>query len=223
MNLSDILTAHRWAHGLSQEVIAEVSRSIEIRKIAAGGVVCLTNEPVTHWIGVIDGLVKIVKDNYDGRITSLAAVPSGSWFGEGSLLKDEPRRYSVTAIRPSHVAFMPKRTFMQLLDTEISFNRIVIDQLNERLSQFIGSLERERLMDPDARVARTLASFYNPVLYPGQGERVEISQEELGYFAGVSRQRVNQALRTLEATGLLKIEYGAIVMKDLTGLATYGG
>jgi CRP/FNR family transcriptional regulator, cyclic AMP receptor protein len=222
MNLVDILIAHRWARDLPQDILLDVSRSIEVRKYGAGALVCQADQPVDAWIGVIDGMLKIVKNNYDGRITSLAGVSTGGWFGEGSLLKDELRRYSVSAITPSHVAFMPKRTFMMLLDTQISFNRIIIEQLNERLGQFIGSLERERLLDPDARVARTLASFFNPILYPGQGARLEISQEELGYFAGVSRQRVNQALRVLEGQGLIKLEYGAIIMLNLVDLQFYG-
>jgi CRP/FNR family cyclic AMP-dependent transcriptional regulator len=53
--------------------------------------------------------------------------------------------------------------------------------------------------------------------------RIEVSQEELGHLAGISRQRVNQALQTLEQARLLRVEYGAIVIEDLGGLRGYGG
>jgi DNA-binding GntR family transcriptional regulator len=82
-------------------------------------------------------------------------------------------------------------------------------------------VENERLLEPDARVARSLAAFFNPVLYPEQKTEVQISQEELGYLSGVSRQRVNQALQVLEKARLLKIEYGRIRILDLEGLRTF--
>jgi CRP-like cAMP-binding protein len=113
---------------------------------------------------------------------------------------------------------MPRATFEWLLDTDIAFNRFLLMQLNERLGQFIAMVEHERLLDPDARVARSLAGLFNPVLYPDQATDVQLSQEELGYLSGVSRQRVNQALQVLEKAGLLKVEYGRIRILDLDGL-----
>jgi DNA-binding GntR family transcriptional regulator len=52
--------------------------------------------------------------------------------------------------------------------------------------------------------------------------RIEVSQEEIGHLAGISRQRVNQALQTLQQAGLLHVEYGSIVIEDLDGLRRYG-
>ena len=72
-------------------------------------------------------------------------------------------------------------------------------------------------------MARSLAGLYNPVLYPEQLTDVQLSQEELGYLSGVSRQRVNQALQVLEKAGLVKIEYGRIRILDLAGLQTFNG
>jgi DNA-binding GntR family transcriptional regulator len=67
-----------------------------------------------------------------------------------------------------------------------------------------------------------VAGLFNTILYPGIDKKLEVSQEEIGYLAGISRQRVNQALHALEAAGLLKVEYGAIVINDLDGLRRYG-
>ena len=76
---------------------------------------------------------------------------------------------------------------------------------------------------PDARVARSLAGLYNPLLYPDQTREVQLSQEELGYLCGVSRQRVNQALQVLEKASLVKVEYGRIRILDLDGLRNFEG
>jgi CRP-like cAMP-binding protein len=159
----------------------------------------------------------------EGRAATFTNLPVGSWFGEGSLLKTEPRRYDVVALTASRAVRMPRRTFEWLLNTSIAFNRYLLIQLNERLGQFIGMLESQRLHDPDARVARCVAGLFNPILYPSMDARIEVAQEELGHLAGISRQRVNQALQTLEQARLLRVEYGAIVIEDLDGLRSYGG
>jgi CRP-like cAMP-binding protein len=126
------------------------------------------------------------------------------------------------ALRGSQIAFMPEATFRWLLDTSLAFNRFLIMQLNERLGQFIGMVEHDRLLEPDARVARSLAALFNPFLYPGSELQIQISQEELGYLAGASRQRVNQALRVLEKAGLVKVDYSLITILDLNGLRSFG-
>ena len=79
------------------------------------------------------------------------------------------------------------------------------------------------MLEPDARVARSLSVLFNPVLYPGIGRQLQISQEEIGLLSDVSRQRVNQALQVLEKAGVLRVEYGGITVVDLQGLQGFGG
>jgi len=219
--LADLLRASLWARSLAPAQLARVEAETLVRDFPAGAFVVRKGDPVDHWIGIVDGLVKMTSVNPQGKTTTFTGVTSGGWFGEGSLLKDEIRKYDVMVLRPSRVALMPRATFQWLLDTDIGFNRFLLMQLNERLAQFIGMVENERLLEPDARVARSLAAFFNPVLYPEQATEVQISQEELGYLSGVSRQRVNQALQVLEKAKLLKIEYGRIRILDLEGLRVF--
>jgi CRP/FNR family cyclic AMP-dependent transcriptional regulator len=116
------------------------------------------------------------------------------------------------------VAGLPIDSFHWLLDHSIGFNRFVMNQLNERLGQFIAAREIDRLNNPDVRVARSLASLFNPVLYPGVGEVLRITQQELAYLVGLSRQRVNEALAALEAQGAIRVEYGGLRVLDLAAL-----
>jgi CRP-like cAMP-binding protein len=213
----------RWAEQLDASQRERVRSETVVREVAANGLVCRKGETVEAWVGVIEGLVKISSVSFEGKLVTFTGVPAGGWFGEGSLLKDEPRRYDVIALRDSLVAYVPRATFQWLLDTSIAFNRFLLVQLNERLGQFIATVEYERLLGPDARVARCIAQLFNPLLYPGSGRQLRISQSEVGYLTGLSRQRANQALQTLEASGLIRVEYGGITVADLEGLSRYEG
>jgi CRP/FNR family cyclic AMP-dependent transcriptional regulator len=219
--LTEMLAASMWSRSLTAEQMQRVEAEMIERCVPTGGFVCRKGEEVENWIGVIDGLVKMASLSAEGKPMTFTGVPSGGWFGEGSLLKDEPRRYDIIALRDSQIAYMPRATFMWLLDSSIEFNRFLLVQLNERLGQFIAMVEHDRLLGPDARVARCLATMFNPYLYPGNGPLLQISQEELGYLAGLSRQRVNQSLKQLENARLLRIEYGGITVLDLEGLKQF--
>lgn len=223
MQLADSLhLAAAWFRVLDSEQRARVERDVSVHQAQAGTIIERKGELAQAWIGVLSGLVKVSVGNAEGKVASLTGVPAGGWIGEGSLLKREVRKYDVVALRDSVVARLPAVTFEWLLDTSIPFNRYLLHQLNERVAQFIGKAEYDRLLDPDARVARCLAELFNPLLYPGMGMRLTITQEEVGYLARVSRQRANQALRKLEEAALLKVEYGAVRVLDLDGLKQYG-
>ena len=192
--------------------------ALKVGDALPGDYVCRVGRPVTYWFGVVEGLLKMSSDNEQGHTMTFTGVPPGGWFGEGTALKRESYRYNMQALRKSIVAGLPVDTFHWLLDHSIGFNRFVMDQLNERLAQFIAAREIDRMSNPDLRVARSLAALFNPVLYPGVGELLRITQQELAYLVGLSRQRVNEALAALEAQGTIRVEYGGVRILDLQAL-----
>ncbi len=220
MSLEVLLENSPWMVGLNAAEQYKVRQDIQVKQIAGEGFVCRRGETADYWFGVISGVVKINNVGASGKSTTLLGLAPGSWFGEGSLLKEESRRYDATTLRDSQLALMPKSTFVWLMDNSMFFNRFLITQLNKRLGQFIGAMENERLLDVDARVARSLAALFDS-WYPQQTLMLKISQEEIGQLAGLSRQRVNSALKVLELSGLIRVHYGEIHVLDLDKLSTF--
>ena len=207
-----------WMQALAEPDRERAGRDLLVAPAEAGDMLCRVGRPATLWFGLLDGLLKMSNDSRDGTPITFTGVPPGGWFGEGTLLKREVYRYNIQALRRSLVAGLPIETFHWLLDNSIPFNRFVMRQINERLGQFIAAREIDRLNDPDTRVARSLAALFHPVLYPGVGDMLRITQQELGYLVGLSRQRVNEALHALQTAGLIRIEYGGVRVLDLGGL-----
>lgn len=221
LSFTEALRKTIWAKRLTPEQMARVEADTIEQFVPKGGYVCRKGEMVDAWIGVIEGLVKMNNLSPEGKSVTFTGLSAGGWFGEGTLLKQEARKYDVTALRDSRIARMPATTFMWLLDNSLPFTRFLLMQLNERLGQFIGMVEFDRLLDVDTRVARCLASMFHAHLYPGTETLLQISQEEIGYLSGASRQRANQALQLLEKEGLLKVDYGGIQILDLEGLRRF--
>ena len=215
---TDELLSIPWLRLLQPEERARAVAELQVGDADLGDYVCRVGKPVTYWFGVVEGLLKMSSDNAQGVTITFAGLPPGGWFGEGTTIKRESYRYNIQALRKSVVAGLPVDTFHWLLDHSIGFNRFVMNQLNERLGQFIAAREIDRLNNPDVRVARSLAALFNPVLYPGVGEVLRITQQELAYLVGLSRQRVNEALAALETQGTIRVEYGGLRVLDLGAL-----
>jgi CRP/FNR family transcriptional regulator, cyclic AMP receptor protein len=210
-----------WLATLADEEREEAVDDLRVVSVEPGEYVCRIGRPVTYWFGVVEGLLKMSNDSELGVPITFAGLPPGGWFGEGTVLKREAYRYNIQALRKSLVAGISAETFHWLLGRSIGFNRFVMTQLNERLGQFIAAREIDRLNRPDERVARSLASLFHPLLYPGVGGVLRITQQELAYLIGLSRQRVNEALKVLTAGGLIAVEYGGLRVCDLDGLRRF--
>lgn len=212
-----------WAGSLGEEESERARRGMIEKDFPAGSYICHRGDRLDHWTGVVAGLVKISSISPAGKQMTFAGIGSGGWFGEGSVIKDEPRKYDLVALRDTRMALMSRATFMWLFENSAGFNRFLVHQLNERMGQFIAMIENDRSLDHTARVARNLAWLFNPVLYPHTGRHIEITQEELALLAGVSRQLANKALQTLEEAQLVRVERGGVTVLDLSSLGHYGG
>lgn len=215
------LEAIPWLKVLEPAQRQRAEAQLQVGDAEIGERVCRIGRSANFWFGVVDGLLKMSNDDSSGHAITFTGVPPGGWFGEGTLLKREVYRYNIQALRKSVVAGLPLETFHELLETSIGFNRFVLNQLNERLGQFIAARETDRISDPDLKVARNLAALFHPQLYPGVGSLLRITQQELGYLVGLSRQRVNQALHRLQDQRLIAIEYGGLRVLDLQGLRRF--
>lgn len=216
--LRDFVDGSSWTRGLTPAQMDRVRREVTARAYGAGATVCARGTPSNQWLGVVDGMLKVETTALEGKSATFAGVPAGAWLGEGAVLKGEPRPYDVIAIRDSIVAFMPRVTFVWLLEESHPFALWLIQQLNARLGYYIALVQSFRLNDTTKQVAYCLAELFNTALYPTERRKVSISQEEIGRLSGVSRTIANRALRTLHEHGVIRMGYGSIEVLDVQAL-----
>jgi CRP-like cAMP-binding protein len=217
-----LLAIASWARELSPEEIDKARRGVTEKSYAKDSYVLHHGDQNDCWHGVVSGILRLGLVSRKGKVATLAGLRGGAWFGEGTIIKGEPRRYDLVALRDSRLAIMNRQTFFWLFEHSAAFNRYLVRQFNERLGQFIALAEYDRILDAPARLARNLAWLFNPQLYPDGGMRLEITQEEIGLLAGMSRQVANQVLGVLEKEGLITVERSAILIRDVDGLSRYG-
>jgi CRP-like cAMP-binding protein len=222
-SLSDFLANSAWFPCLNEAERIHTRSETFVKNVARGGYLIRREDPAAYWYGVIEGFLKIQSTGTDGRCLTFTTMCAGAWFGEGTVLKGHPYKYDATAIDVprTRVACVPAATFMRLFKTSLPFNHFLVEQLNERLGQFIGRFAAQSILSTDARVAQAIATLFNSRLYPAMKNHLTMSQEEISNLCGVSRPRCNEALNHLKEAGLIRTEYRGVTIVDLPRLLSF--
>jgi CRP/FNR family cyclic AMP-dependent transcriptional regulator len=216
--IAQLLSGVAWLGGLPPGVREAISSAAYATRHAKGETVSHFGDLPRSWIGVAEGLLKVSRADTEGRGMMLTGVPRGRWIGEAAIVRGSARRYDIVAVRESRLVHIPVATVGRLLEESVAFSRVVLSNLNDRVSQSIEMIEIDRLDDPVARVARTLAAVFHSLPDP---QVVPLSQSELGELVGLSRQTVGAALKQLAGEGLVAAGPGRLVLKHVGRLRGY--
>ncbi|MFI8617181.1 Crp/Fnr family transcriptional regulator [Acidovorax sp. NPDC077693] len=181
-----------------------------------GAVMMPAGSAVQGWYAVLSGLVMLQSPASKGRSSAFIGVPDGEWFGEGSAMKPEPRKYNVVALRPTTLLCLPLPLFNALREAHLGFNQFLVLHLNMRLGQAMTIIEAGRTQSTEHRVA-----LYLSRLFWRSTRRLNLTQDELGQLVGLSRQTVNRVLQTLEGLGIVSLDFGKVAIVDDDALSAY--
>jgi CRP-like cAMP-binding protein len=210
------LAAQPWFAAQDASLRQALQDGVHTLRGAKGEAVLEAGAEVGGWYAVLSGLVMLHSPEARGRQSAFLGVPDGEWFGEGSAMKAEPRRYRVVALRETQLMCLPLPLFQRLRETSLAFNQCLAAHLNMRLGQAMAIIEAGRMRSPEHRVA-----LYLSPLFWRSTRRIHLTQEELGHLAGLSRQTVNRVLRQLEALHIVSLDFGRVAIVDDAALAAY--
>ena len=210
------IEAQPWFAGVPVALQERLRDEVSVQHADKGTVMMPAGSAVQGWHAVLSGLVMLQSPASQGRASAFIGVPDGEWFGEGSAMKPEPRRYHVVALRPTTLLCLPLPLFVTLRETSLGFNQFLVQHLNMRLGQAMTIIEAGRTQSPEHRVA-----LYLSRLFWRSTRRLNLTQEELGQLVGLSRQTVNRVLRVLEGRGIVSLDFGRVAIVDDEALNAY--
>jgi len=206
-----------WFASLPLELQEQVRASVYATEGAKAEVMLPAGTAVQGWHAVLSGLVMLRSPTAARqRASAFIGIPDGEWFGEGSAMKPEPRKYDVVALRPTQLMCLPLHLFSTLRDTSLAFNQFLVQHMNLRLGQAMTIIEAGRMRSPEHRVA-----LYLSRIFWRSTRRLNLTQEEIGQLAGLSRQTVNRVLRSLEAAGIVSLDFGRVAIVDDDALSAH--
>ena len=202
----------------------ELQRVVDVARERAypkNSVILFEDDPGDALYVVATGQVKVVLIGEDGREVILSVMGPGEFFGEMSLLDDEPRSAHVIAMEDSTLAVLRREDFEGLLTQTPQIALALLRELSRRLrraDEKVGSLV---LLDVQGRVARLLLDMAGEE----GGERItrRLTHHTIAQMIGSSRETVSRTMRDLTDKGLIAVQRRDIVIRDRAALEQAAG
>jgi CRP/FNR family transcriptional regulator, cyclic AMP receptor protein len=197
---------------------ATVARHAEGDQIFAKG------DPGNSMMAVLKGRIMISTPSPDGRQVVLTVMHDGDVFGEIALLDGKERTADATAMSDCELLVVPRRSFLSMLERrpELGIDLLVV--LCERLRRTNEQVEDLAFLDLEARIAKVLIRLAEENAAAGSRGKpvaVHISQRALGELVGGSRESVNKHLQDWKRSGIISMEKGAIMIRDIAALSAW--
>lgn len=217
----------QWFQGLTTDLQELLLAHLSVRPLATGQRLFARGDAADGIYCVAEGAIKLTGSARDGKEAILAIIEPPSWFGEIAAFDELTRTHDARAEEPTVLLHIPAGTLQGLLTRHPLLWQALGVLLSHKIRLAFLALEELSLQPPANRLARRLV-----MMARGYGEReghskreIRVPQEQLGQMLALSRQTVNQLLRQLEQSGVLRLGRGGIEILDfpqLEALAAIG-
>lgn len=202
--------------GLGADDWAEIGgRAVELR-FAKGKELLAQGDAGDSLLILTEGSARVSMLTAGGREIVLAYAEPGAVLGEIALLDGGERTASVTATSAGSALQLGRNALRDFVTSHPDFAWSLMQQLARRLRTADQTIESDRAYASGPRLARYLKRLIRKD--SPEAARVELSQTELGNFAGMSREHINRQLRSWEESGIISLEQGRVRVLDVDTL-----
>ena len=147
---------------------------------------------------VLEGRLRVTKENADKRPIVMSTLQRGAIFGAAALFNSEPEYATkITAIERSRVLFLPQRLIKRMIEREPDIAENYIRYLSER----ILFLNRKIYFLTAGTAEQRLAGFLLDNLAVGEFSEMPMTMHRLADALNMSRASLYRAFDELTASG----------------------
>jgi len=203
--------------GLDEPALASLERIAVEKQYPKESVIVSQEDQGDALFVVCSGKVKVVLYGRSGREVILSVFKPGDFFGEMSLLDNQPRSANVIAVEASTLLVLERRTFAEHLSAHPRVALNVLAELSKRLRRADAIIGNLALLDVYGRVARFLRELAKSEGEQSNGSviiRARPTQQEIASMIGTSRETVSRALSEFQRRGFLEIAGRRIILRS---------
>ncbi|HEY6897189.1 MAG TPA: Crp/Fnr family transcriptional regulator [Rhodocyclaceae bacterium] len=194
--------------------LAPIAQVAALRHAPRGGVVLREGDRTDNVYFVVNGNLKVLVSDEDGREVILSILGPGELFGEMGVLDNNPRSATVVATQSSDLVTIARSDFQYCLSANFDIALFIMRGLAHRLRVADRKIESLALMDVYGRVARLLLDSAGEE----NGQRIvtqKITKQDIAKMIGASREMVSRVMKDLSHQGLIEeMEDGRILLLE---------
>lgn len=178
-----------------------------------GQTLLLQGDPGDQLLVLLTGNAKITMVAQNGREITLDYADPGALLGEIAVLDGGARSASVIALSAGSYLRLTRAALEAFVERQPGVAWRLLKELARRLRQTNDTVESDRAFTSGPRLARFLQRLTLSSNADGR-LRLDLSQTELGSFAGMSRENINRQLSAWADAGIIALEHGRIRVLD---------
>jgi len=194
---------------LDDRELASLAGVAKTRRYAKDDVIFHADESGDVFCIIREGKVKITMISPEGKEIILSMMGPGEFFGEMSLLDDEPRSATVVALEPLELVTIWRSDFLEILRENFGITKKILIELSRRVRKTSNRIESLATMDVYGRLARfflDLAQQQGKVLDTGYVAVTRPTHQAIANMIGTSRETVSRLIHELIRQDLLMSE-----------------
>lgn len=163
------------------------------------------------------GRVRMFRSAEDGQEFTVDTLGPGEYFGDMALLDGLPRSASAFAEEDCVTYTLARPDFQTQLSRSPEMASALLELLSARLRKLMHHAETLAFLDVQARVRHVLLDLAHRYGVKEDGSvliNVDVTQGELATMVGATRERVNRALASLRAQGVIDVRERRMVIRD---------
>lgn len=201
---------------LNEEEAVALYRLVTFKHLAKGEMLFFEGDPATCFFILLSGRVRIYKASPDGKEYTLHHIRPGHMFAEAAIFRGDDYPANCKALEDSHVACVPKDTFISFLKRHPQVGLKIIGSLSVWLRELVKKLEDLSLKEVPARLASFLLEEMDLALSPRF--ELKVSKTELASRLGTIIETLSRTLRKFKEAGILEVEGKQVVIRDVERL-----
>jgi len=190
------------------------------KEFPAGTVLFRQGEPGGEMYVVQGGLVRI-SVSVRGVEKTLVDLGAGEFFGEMSILNNQPRSATATVVEDAKLLVIDSRTFEAMVRGSADVAIRMIKKLAARLQEADDQISNLMHKDQASRVVHSILALCKKAEQTERGLRVEITIEALSAKIGVERAELLTSVDGLINSGLLQVEAEVMYVADIEKLREF--
>ncbi len=206
---------------LDTDEIGRLAHAARERPYPRNSVILFEDDPGDALYVVNSGQVKVVLIGEDGREVILSVLGAGDFFGEMSLIDDQPRSAHVIAMDDASLLVLRREDFRAALSESPRIALGLLKTLSRRLRRADNKIGALVLLDVFGRVARLLLELADE--NDGNTITQRMTHHTIAQMIGSSRETVSRTMRELQEKGLIEVTRKSIALKDRKALEAAAG
>ncbi|MBE7186074.1 MAG: Crp/Fnr family transcriptional regulator [Methylobacterium mesophilicum] len=201
--------------------VSEMERHCRYVSLVENDVLVATEDPVDKVFFLLTGELRLSVYTRSGKVVSLRSAYPGEFIGDAALNGGGLSPYTAEAAKPSTLACVNARTFMEFAQKDARFLRAVFHQLVGRQVHLTEQIVELSTMSMHARLHKEIVRMCrenmkvdgSSIVYPMP------THSELARRIGTQREAVSREMSHLQQLGIIvRREGGVLYVPDVSRL-----